>query len=124
MGEIIFPEESYKIIGICMEIHRILGKGLSEVVYKDALEYEFNCNKVPFYREKKYDVIYKDVILNHSFVADFVIYDKIILEVKAIEKLIDTHKKQTLNYLGITKKNLGLLVNFGEPSLKYERIVL
>jgi GxxExxY protein len=124
MGDIIFPEESYKIIGICMEIHRILGKGLSEVVYKDALEYEFNYNKVSYYREKKYDVIYKDVILNHSFVADFVIYDKIILEVKAIEKLIDTHKKQTLNYLGITKKNLGLLVNFGEPSLKYERIVL
>lgn len=124
MGDIIFPEESYKIIGICMEIHRILGKGLSEVVYKDALEYEFNYNKVSYCREKKYDVIYKDVILNHSFVADFVVYDKIILEVKAIEKLIDTHKKQTLNYLGITKKNLGLLVNFGEPSLKYERIVL
>lgn len=124
MGDIIFPEESYKIIGICMEIHRILGKGLSEVVYKDALEYEFNHNKVSYCREKKYDVIYKDVILNHSFVADFVVYDKIILEVKAIEKLIDTHKKQTLNYLGITKKNLGLLVNFGEPSLKYERIVL
>jgi GxxExxY protein len=124
MGDIIYQEDSYKIIGICMEVHRILGKGLSEIVYKDALEYEFGCHKVPFCREKKYDVIYKDVILNHSFVADFVVYDKIILEVKAIEKLIDTHKKQTLNYLGITRKNLGLLVNFGEPSLKYERIVL
>lgn len=124
MADIILPEESYKIIGICMEIHRILGKGLSEVVYKDALEYEFNWNKVSYFREKKYDVTYKDVILNHSFVADFVVYDKIILEVKAIEKLIDIHKKQTLNYLGIAKLNLGLLVNFGEPSLKYERIVL
>ncbi len=124
MGDIIYPEESYKIIGICMEIHRILGKGLSEIVYKDALEYEFKCNRISYSRENRFDVFYKDIILNHSYVADFVAYEKILLEIKAIDKLNEIHKKQTLNYLGISKLHLGLLINFGEPSLKYERVLL
>jgi GxxExxY protein len=124
LEEIIYKDESYRIIGICMEIHKILGRGLSEVVYKDALEYEFNRNKIPFEREKEFDVHYKDVILNHKFYADFIVSGKIILEIKAVERLTDEAKKQTLNYLGISKLKLGLLINFGGSSLINERILL
>jgi len=83
--------ESYQIIGICMEVHSILGKGLLEIVYKDAIEYEFKCKKIPYEREKKYEVEYKDVILPHYFFADFVVFDKIILEVKS-KKGITEHR--------------------------------
>ncbi|MCD4747688.1 MAG: GxxExxY protein, partial [Bacteroidales bacterium] len=85
--KIIYKEESYKIIGICMEVHSILGKGHSEVVYKDALEYEFQVAKIPYSREKQYEIEYKSIILPHHYFADFVVYNKIILEVKAIETL-------------------------------------
>ncbi len=122
--KIIYKEESYKIIGICMEVYRILGKGHSEIIYKDAIEYEFKLAKIPYSREKKYKIDYKDIVLKHSYNADFVVYDKIILEVKAIEILTNSHTKQTLNYLASSKLKLGLLVNFGEDSLKYKRIVL
>ena len=121
---LIYKEEAYRIIGLCMEVHGILGKGHSEVVYKDALEYEFSINQIPFSREKSYKIKYKDIILPRGYIADFVIYDKIILESKAIESLTDSHVKQTLNYLAASKLNLGLLVNFGEDSLTHKRIVL
>jgi GxxExxY protein len=124
LGEIIYKEESFRIIGICMEIHQILGRGLSEIVYKDALEYELNKNQIPFDREKEFDVHYKDIILNHKFYADFVVSNKIIMEIKAVEKLTKEAKKQTLNYLGISGLKLGLLINFGGYSLNYERILL
>ncbi len=123
-GNIIYKDESYRIIGICMEIHNVLGKGHSEVIYKDALEYEFQQNNIPYSREKQYKIQYKDIILRHHYNADFVVYDKIILEVKAIESLTRSHVKQTLNYLAASKQRLGLLVNFGEDSLTYKRIVL
>ncbi|HEY8690273.1 MAG TPA: GxxExxY protein [Chitinophagaceae bacterium] len=74
-------KESYQIIGICMDVHRILGKGLLEIVYKDAIEYEFNTKKILYQREKKYEVEYKGIILPHYFFADFVVFDNIILEV-------------------------------------------
>ena len=121
---LIYREESYKIIGLCMEVHGILGKGHSEVVYKDALEYEFSINQIPFSREKSYKIEYKDIILLRGFNADFVVYDKIILESKAIENLTNSHVKQTLNYLAASKLKLGLLVNFGEDSLTHKRVVL
>jgi len=95
-------KESYQIIGICMEIHRVLGKGLLEIVYKDAIEYEFNHKKIPYEREKKYEVEYKGLILPHYFFADFIVYDKIILEVKAQKGIIDEHYKWVLNYLAIS----------------------
>jgi len=122
--KIIYKEESYEIIGICMEVHRILGKGHSEVVYKDALEYEFQQAGITFSRETQFKINYKDIILRHRYYADFVVYDKIILEVKAIEELTSSHIKQTLNYLAVSNLNLGLLVNFGRDSLEHERVVL
>ncbi|RLD65439.1 MAG: GxxExxY protein, partial [Bacteroidetes bacterium] len=86
-------KESYQIIGICMEVHRILGPGLLEVLYKDAIEYEFKKNNIPYEREKKFEVAYKDIFLAHQYFADFVVFDKIILEVKAQKGIVDDHYK-------------------------------
>lgn len=124
MSELYLKSESYKIIGICMEVHKILGKGHSEKVYGDALEYEFQQNKIPYNRELRYNIVYKDIILPSYYFADFVIFDEIILELKAIAELTTSEIKQTLNYLAASKNKLGLLVNFGEDSLKYKRIIL
>jgi len=122
--EIVYKEDAYKIIGCCMEVHKELGKGFSEIVYKDALEIEFKLNDIPFEREKGYNIDYKNYKLPRKYFSDFVIYNKIILEVKAIEMLTTTNIKQTLNYLAASKIRLGLLINFGEDSLAYKRIVL
>ena len=124
MGELIYKDEAFKIIGCCMEVHRELGKGHDEVIYKDALEIEFQRQGIPFKREQEYKLTYKGVVLPHKYFADFVVLDKIILEAKAIECLTDSHIKQTLNYLAASKLKLGLLVNFGENSLNYKRVVL
>jgi len=124
MEKIFYKEESYQIIGLCMEVHRVLGKGFSESVYKDALEIEFRNNDVPYKREKRFDILYKGILLPHFYNADFVCYDRIILEAKAIEMLHSGSLKQTLNYLAASRLKLGLLVNFGEDSLQYKRVVL
>lgn len=117
-------EESYKIIGICMEVHRILGKGLLEIVYKDAIEYEFKKNSIQYEREKKYEVEYKDIILPHYFFADFVVFDNIILEVKAQKGIVDEHYSWVINYLAISNCRLGLIINFGENLLVTKRVIL
>ena len=124
MTELIYKEEFYKIIGICMEVHRLLGRGFLEIIYKDALEYECKKNNIPFQREKEYKIPYKEIILQHMYYADFLLFDKIILEVKAINGIIDEFIKQTLNYLSASNNKLGIIVNFGEDSLKYKRLVL
>jgi GxxExxY protein len=124
MDELYLKEEAYKIIGICMEVHTILGKGHSEIIYGDALEYEFKKNKIPYNREMKFNITYKEIILPHHYFSDFIIFDEIILEIKAIQQLSSSEIKQTLNYLAASKNKLGLLVNFGEDSLKYKRIIL
>lgn len=124
MDNFYLKEETYKIIGLCMEVYNILGKGHSEVVYKDALEYEFQLNNIPYEREKIYTIAYKDIFLPRKYTADFVVYDKIIFEVKAISQLTVSDIKQTLNYLACSKNKLGLLVNFGEDSLKHKRVIL
>ena len=124
MDNIIFKEESYQIIGICMEVHNNLGAGFLEIVYKDALEYEFIKAGIPFEREKKYEVNYKGIILPHKFYADFVIFDKIILEVKGVTTITDEFVAQAINYLKVSQSKLALLVNFGELRLNYKRIVL
>ncbi len=107
-----------------MEVHGILGKGHSEVVYKDALEYELANNQILFSREKSYKIEYKYIVLPRVYNADFVVCDKIILELKAVEGLTSGHIKQILNYLAASRLKLGLLVNFGEDSLKHKRVVL
>ncbi|WP_341903574.1 MULTISPECIES: GxxExxY protein [Fluviicola] len=124
MKQLVLESEAYEIIGLCMEVHRNLGHGFSEIVYKDALEYEFKREKILFNREKEFKVHYKDIILPHHFYADFVIFDSIILEVKSTSQLTKSHYAQVINYLAVSDLPLGLLVNFNEDSLKYKRFVL
>ena len=124
MSELFLKDECYRLVGLCMEVHRGLGRGHDEVVYKDALVVELSRAGIPFAREKKYEITYKGVLLAHPYYADFVIWDKIIFEAKAVEKLIDSHLKQVLNYLAAAKLRLGLLVNFGGDSLEWKRVVL
>lgn len=123
MSEIIFKEESYEIIGRCMEVYNQLGHGFSEIVYKDALEFEFSRDEIPFEREKEYPVSYKGTLLPHKFYADFVVFDKIILEVKCVKEFADEHTAQCINYLRVSKIKLALLVNFSRSKLEYKRIV-
>ena len=124
MSELLYRDETRQLIGFCMEIHRELGKGHVEVIYKDALVVESSGAKILFTREKPYEVRYKKVILPHHYKADFVIWDKILFEAKAVEKLTDAHIKQVLNYLAASKLRLGLLVNFGGDSLEWKRVIL
>ncbi len=99
-------------------------KGIARWFLKDALEYELTNNQILFSREKSYKIEYKDIVLPRGYKAGFVVYDKIILESKAVESLTNSHVKQTLNYLAASKLKLGMLVNFGEDSLNHKRIVL
>jgi GxxExxY protein len=99
MSVLIYKSETYRILGLLFEVHNNLGKGFSEIVYKDALELEFKSGNIPFEREKEYSVQYKSFILKHKFYADFVVFNKIILEIKCCEAFHDRHFSQCLNYL-------------------------
>jgi len=123
MSDLIYKEESYKIIGKCMEVHNNLGAGFMEIVYKDALELEFQKAGIPYEREKMYDVNYKGKILPHKYYADFVVFDKIILEVKAVSGIAEEFVAQAINYLKVSENKLALIVNFGELRLNSKRIV-
>ena len=117
-------EETYKIIGICMEVHRILGPGLLEIIYKEALEIEFRENNIPFEREKEFAIEYKGKILPHRFYADFIVNGDIILEVKTVKEFSNEHIAQVINYLKLADSEIGLMVNFQTKSLQYKRYVL
>ncbi|MFT3908848.1 MAG: GxxExxY protein [Ferruginibacter sp.] len=123
MSEIILKEESYKIIGLCMEVHSTLGRGFKEIVYKDALEFEFTRNKIPYSREIRFDIDYKGYILPHSYKADFIVYNSIILEVKATSAIVSGFVKQTINYLKASNLELGIIANFGQYSFASQRVV-
>ena len=123
MTEFLFKEESYKIIGVCMEVHRVLGMGFKEIIYKDALQIEFESNQMPFEREKRFTVEYKGIQLRNKFNADFVLYNSIIIEVKSASFIVNGFVDQTINYLKASGIKLGIIVNFGERSLTYKRIV-
>jgi GxxExxY protein len=123
MSEFLYEEDTYKIIGALIEVHKNLGKGFSEIVYKDAFEYELNKINFHFEREKEYLVYYKDIILNHKFCADFVVLDKIIIEIKSADSLHEKHISQCLNYLHVSGHRLAILVNFNKTSLEYKRII-
>jgi GxxExxY protein len=123
MEEYLFKNESYTIVGILYEVHKNLGKGFSEIVYKDAVKYEFNQLNIPFEREKEFAVSYKNTTLKNKFYADFVVFDKIILEIKTVDCFNNSHYNQCLNYLKISKNELAILANFNLISLEYKRIV-
>ena len=121
--DLLFKEYSYAIIGACMEVHNYLGPGFLEVVYKDAIEIELIKSGVYFEREKKYEVFYKGNKLMHYYVADFVVEEAVILEVKAVAAISPVFIAQTINYLKVSGNKLGLLINFGEAQLGVKRLV-
>ena len=116
-------DENYEIVGLCMEVHRILGPGLLEIVYKDALEIEFKNHNIPYKREKEYNVEYKGIILPHKFYADFVVYSDIILEVKSIKEINNDRLAQTLNYMKLADTPIGIIANFQNKSLVHKRLI-
>ena len=111
-----------KIINACMEVHNELGNGFLEPVYQEALEEEFKIQGIPYVREKLLPVMYKGKQLKKEYYADFVCYDDIIVELKSVSVLSKPHKAQVLNYLNAANKEIGLLINFGETKLKWERL--
>ncbi len=121
---LINKNESYAIIGACMQVHRTLGCGFLETVYQEALELEFQKQNIPYSREEKLEIYYKEHTLQQYYVADFICYNSIILELKALESLSNIHTAQVLNYLKASDLRLGILVNFGKTSLESKRIVL
>ena len=125
MEGILYKSEVYAIIGACMRVQNYLGHGFSEIVYKDALEFELLDCSICFQREKEFDIKYKGKILKHKFFADFVILDKIILEIKSTKEGISKeHQAQTLNYIKVSGSKIGLIVNFGKSSLEYKRLLM
>ena len=124
MSVLLFKEESYKIIGVCMDIHKVLGMGLKEINYKDALEIDFIEEGISYEREKRFIVKYKENILPHPYVADFIVNNAIIIEVKSASIITDNHLAQALSYLAVSAMTLALVINFGERSLTWKRVVL
>ena len=120
--ELIYKYESYEIIGACMDAHAQLGCGFLEPVYQEAAAIEFSLRKIPFIKEQELKIKYKDILLNKTYIADFVCYDKIIVEIKAVDALTTQHEAQVINYLKATNFKLGLLINFGEEHLTYKRL--
>jgi GxxExxY protein len=120
---LIFPDESYAINGACMEVYRTLGNGFLEAVYQESLDIEFKKREIPSQPQKPLTLFYQGHPLNNLIRPNFICYDKIIVEIKAISKLTDEHRAQVMNYLKATGYKLGLLYNFGHlPLLEIVRI--
>ena len=123
MTEIIYKEESYKIIGAAMEVHNELGPGFVEAIYQEAFEIELEDRNIEFTAQRPIEIYYKKRLLNKKFYADFFCNDDIIVEIKAVSKILPEHEAQLLNYLKATNVRLGLLINFGELSLTHKRFL-
>jgi GxxExxY protein len=123
VGEnVLFPELSYELMGICFEIHNTVGPGFTENIYETAFAFELTNHKIPFEQQKPINVPYKKVFLG-AYRLDFVIDEKIIVELKAVNTLNDLYKQQVVSYLKATGYNLGLLINFGSLQLQHVRII-
>ncbi len=123
--QLISEEITYQLIGKCMTVHRILGHGFLEIVYKDAIEFELANSDIDYQREKEYCIKYKGILLPHRFYADFIINNTVILEIKSAEgEICNSSIAQTINYLKVSECRIGLIVNFGKSSMEYKRLVL
>ncbi len=121
---IIYKDESYSIIGACFEVYKEKGCGFLEPVYQECLEIEMSLRKIPFRSQATLNIQYKGNTLKQRYIPDFICFDKIILEIKAVSGLTDIHRAQVHNYLKATGYKLGLLVNFGHyPKVEHQRIV-
>jgi GxxExxY protein len=125
MSELIYKDESYRIMGACFEVYKEKGCGFLEAVYQECLEIEMELQGIPFRAQSPMPLTNKGRALKQRYVADLVCYDKLLVELKAVSTLADEHRAQLLNYLHATGHRLGLLVNFGHhPKLEWERIVV
>jgi GxxExxY protein len=124
MPELIFKEEVYSIVGAAMEMHRENGFGFSEPVYQECLEIELAGRNIPFVPQKEMPIFYKGKQIKKTYIADLIAYEKIIVELKALDKLSSREEAQVINYLKVSKLEVGVLINFGAPSLEWKRIVL
>ena len=115
---------TFAIIGAAMEVHRILGRGFLEGVYQQALAIEFEKRGIPFQSKPHLTIYYKDVQLSGAYQPDFICYDDVLVEIKALVSLSGTEEAQVLNYLKASRLRVALLLNFGEASLSYKRFVL
>jgi len=122
-SKILFKDESYAIVGACMKVHRALGPGFLEAVYEEVVEKEFIVQNIPYKRQVQLNLYYEGVQLKKRFRADFVCYDSIIVELKAVAQIPSVFYAQLQNYLKCTNMELGMLINFGTPSLTYKRIL-
>ena len=123
--DLIYKKECYDIIGAALHVYKVLGPGFVEAVYQEALQKEFCKRNIPHDREKEINIYYDNEVLDIKFRPDFICYDKIIIELKAVTELEDIHRAQILNYLKATHYRLGLLINFGNQNgLESERKIL
>lgn len=124
MNDLIYKDEAFKVIGACFEVYKDKGCGFLEPVYQECLEIELDLQGLPFIPQKSLTLEYKGHQLKQTYEPDFICYDKIIMEIKAVSQLADEHRGQVINYLNATGYKLGLLVNFGHyPKLEWERLV-
>ena len=123
--ELIYQNESYQILGAAMHVYNVLGAGFVEAIYQEALQKEFRRRNIPHDREKEVNIYYGNEVLDIKLRPDFICYDKIIVELKAVAELENIHRAQIINYLKATKFKLGLLINFGyDGELQFERRIL
>jgi GxxExxY protein len=124
MMDIVYKDESYRILGACFEVYKEVGCGVLEAAYQECLELELVSLGIPFRAQSELGLMYKGRELKQKYMRDFICFDKIIIEIKAVSELTDNHRAQLHNYLKATGHKLGLLINFGHfPKLEYERIV-
>ena len=123
MAELLYKDEVFNIVGAAMEVHRVLGPGFLEAVYQEALAIEFKLRNIPFVEFPKLKIEFKGIVLKKYYVPDFLCYDEIIVEIKAIQKCTKDDEAQIINALKSAKKKVGVLLNFGEPSLLFQRFV-
>ncbi len=116
-------QRTYKIIGAGIEVHKHLGCGFLEAVYQEALEREFVIQGIPFRSQPTVEIAYKRQVLNKTYQPDFICYDEVIVEIKAISSLTGIEEAQLINYLKATGLKVGLLINFGNKSLEHKRLV-
>jgi GxxExxY protein len=124
MQDLIYKQEVFQIVGAAMNVHRYFGPGFTEKVYQEALQVEFQKQEIPYKRENPIRAKYHDIELNAEFVPDLICYNDIVVELKAVKELDDIHRSQAINYGKVAGTKLSLLINFGEPSLRYERYVI
>ncbi|MCK9554334.1 GxxExxY protein [bacterium] len=123
-NEFIYKNEAYKILGACFEVYNELGTGFLEAIYQECLRIEFSKRKVPFIEKPSLTVKYKGEQLKQKYEPDFICFDEVIVEIKAVKSIAEEHKAQIHNYLKVTGKRLGFLINFGSyPGIEYQRII-